>query len=80
MPEQDDALFAAIARDDTAGVEAAIDAGADLHARQGYNHTALSRAVANDSARVADLLLERGADPNAVNDHRKMNFSEQLPV
>ena len=65
MPQQDDALFAAIARNDPAGVEAAIGAGADLNARRGYNHTALSRAVAKDSARLAGLLLERGADPNA---------------
>ena len=65
MPQQDDALFAAIARNGPAGVEAAIGAGADLNARQGYNHTALSRAVAKDSARLAGLLLERGADQNA---------------
>ena len=63
MPEQDAALFRAIGRDDVAGVEAAIDAGADLNARQGHNHTALSRAVANDSAPVVGLLLDRGAGP-----------------
>ena len=44
---------------------AALEAGADPNARQGYNHTALSRAVACDSAPTVELLLDRGADPNA---------------
>ena len=58
-------LFAAIARNDPAGVEKAIGAGAEPNARQGYDHTALSRAVAIDSPQVVDVLLARGADPNS---------------
>ena len=65
MPEKDVALFRAIDRADPAGVDASIEAGASLNARQGFNHTALSRAVANDSAPVVFRLLDRGADPNA---------------
>ena len=65
MPEQDVALFRAIDRADPAGVDASIEAGASLNARQGFNHTALSRAVSQDSAPVVFRLLDRGADPNA---------------
>ena len=69
MPQNDPnaALFSSIVRNDPEGMAAALQAGADPNARQGYNHTALSRAVACDSAPTVELLLERGADPNARN-------------
>ena len=67
MPENDPnaALFSSIVSNDPEGMAAALDAGADPNARQGYNHTALSRAVANDSEQAVEVLLNRGADPNA---------------
>ena len=67
MPQNDPnaALFSSIVSNDPEGMAAALDAGADPNARQGYNHTALSRAVANDSEQAVVVLLNRGADPNA---------------
>ena len=67
MPQNDPnaALFSSIGSNDPEGMAAALEAGADPNARQGYNHTALSRAVACDSARSVELLIERGADPNS---------------
>ena len=67
MPQNDPnvALFSSIVSNDPEGMAAALDAGADPNARQGYNHTALSRAVANDSEQAVVVLLNRGADPNS---------------
>ena len=67
MPQNDPnaALFSSIVSNDPEGIAAALEAGADPNARQGYNHTALSRAVANDSEQAVEVLLNRGADPNA---------------
>ena len=67
MPQNDPnaALFSSIVSNDPEGMAAALEAGADPNARQGYNHTALSRAVANDSEQAVEVLLNRGADPNA---------------
>ena len=67
MPQNDPnaALFSSIGSNDPEGMAAALDAGADPNARQGYNHTALSRAVANDSEQAVEVLLNRGADPNS---------------
>ena len=67
MPQNDPnaALFSSIGSNDPEGIAAALETGADPNARQGYNHTALSRAVAFDSARSVELLLDQGADPNA---------------
>ena len=67
MPQNDPnaALFSSIGSNDPEGMAAALETGADPNARQGYNHTALSRAVANDSEQAVVVLLNRGADPNA---------------
>ena len=67
MPQNDPnaALFSSIGSNDPEGIAAALQAGADPNARQGYNHTALSRAVANDSEQAVEVLLNRGADPNS---------------
>ena len=67
MPQNDPnaTLFSSIVSNDPEGIAAALEAGADPNARQGYNHTALSRAVANDSEQAVVVLLNRGADPNA---------------
>ena len=67
MPQNDPnaALFSSIVSNDPEGIAAALEAGADPNARQGYNHTALSRAVAFDSAHTVELLLDRDADPNS---------------
>ena len=67
MPQNDPnaTLFSSIVSNDPEGMAAALEAGADPNARQGYNHTALSRAVANDSEQAVEVLLNRGADPNA---------------
>ena len=67
MPQNDPnaALFSSIGSNHPEGMAAALEAGADPNARQGYNHTALSRAVANDSEQSVEVLLNRGADPNS---------------
>ncbi len=67
MPQNDPnaALFSSIGSNDPEGMAAALQAGADPNARQGYNHTALSRAVAFDSEQTVEVLLNRGADPNS---------------
>ena len=67
MPQNDPnaALFSSIVSNDPEGMAAALQAGADPNACQGYNHTALSRAVANDSEQAVEVLLNRGADPNS---------------
>ena len=65
MEERYEALFAAIERNDSKGVESALGAGADPNARQGHAHTALSRAVCHDSERIVAMLLKAGADPDS---------------
>ena len=53
MPQNDPnaALFSSIGSNDPEGMAAALEAGADPNARQGYNHTALSRAVPTTQSR-----------------------------
>ena len=65
MPQNDPnaALFSSIVSNDPEGMAAALDAGADPNARQGYNHTALSRAVANDSEQAVEVLLNPRRGP-----------------
>ena len=61
-------LLAAAAVGDAGEAAAAIDAGADLEARDDHERTALLLAATFDHVAVARLLVERGADPNALDD------------
>lgn len=44
--------------------QALIDAGADIHALDTYNYSALHRCASNDLAIGAEALVNAGADPN----------------
>jgi ankyrin repeat protein len=61
-------LLAAAASGDVDAVHAALDAGADIEARDGHWRTALLLAATFDHVEVARLLVERGADPDALDD------------
>jgi ankyrin repeat protein len=50
-------------------IRAAIEAGADLNARQSNGETALYSAVSNPNPDVVSLLIEKGADVNARDRH-----------
>jgi ankyrin repeat protein len=54
---------------DIAKVQAALDAGADIHARDRFGHTALIWAASNGHIETCRLLLEKGTDIHAVNIH-----------
>ena len=55
---------------DAATVQAAIDAGADLEARDEYGRTPLLIAArSNENAEVVQLLLDAGADATATNEN-----------
>ena len=65
--DQDEQLFRAARHGDRAAVEQALTNGASLeHAAPVDHKTALFRAAVFGHADVVRLLLERGADPNAV--------------
>ncbi|MEO8681173.1 MAG: ankyrin repeat domain-containing protein [Vicinamibacterales bacterium] len=65
--DQDEALFRAARHGDRAGVERALAAGGSLVHEAPIDHkTALFRAAVFGHADVVRLLLERGADPNAL--------------
>lgn len=60
-------LMWAARTDSIRAISVLIDAGADLNARDTFNHwTPLMHAVHKRSVHAVRLLLERGADPNAV--------------
>jgi outer membrane protein assembly factor BamB len=61
-----DELFAAARAGDPARVKAALDKGADVNARTRYGATALTYAADRGALDVVKLLVERGADINAV--------------
>ncbi|MGI5175176.1 ankyrin repeat domain-containing protein [Dactylosporangium sp. CA-152071] len=61
-------LLAAASAGDTAGVRAALAAGAELAARDARRRTALLLAAANDHVEAARVLVDAGADPDALDD------------
>src|SRR5215211_3456004 len=60
-----DQLWAAVRNGDPKAVRAALDAGADVNAKNEIGVTALWIAASKGKPEVVDLLLERGADVNA---------------
>src|SRR5690348_6937863 len=60
-----DALWAAVRNADVAKVKAALDAGADVNAHNEMGITALWIAGGKENLEIVELLLKRGADPNA---------------
>ncbi|MFJ5548087.1 ankyrin repeat domain-containing protein [Streptomyces sp. NPDC093225] len=65
MNAQNPHLLAAAATGDTAGVRAALAAGADLEARDDHRRTALLLAALGDHVDTAEALVAAGADPDA---------------
>jgi len=59
-----DALWAGVRNGDLAAVTAALDAGADVNARNEIGISALWIAAQKDNLEVVKLLVERGADVN----------------
>ena len=53
---------------DTEQIVIALDAGADIESRDDHRRSALLLAVTRDHVEAARLLVERGADPNALDD------------
>jgi outer membrane protein assembly factor BamB len=60
-----DALWAAVRAGDVPAVRSALDAGADVNARNEYGVTALWIAAGKDKPDVVRFLVEKGADVNA---------------
>src|SRR5262245_42855318 len=63
--EKRDALWAAVRAGDAKAVAAALDAGADVNARNEIGVTALWIAAGKDKLDVIETLVRRGADVNA---------------
>jgi ankyrin repeat protein len=61
-------LLTAAASGDTAGVQAALAAGADVEARDARRRTPLLLAVTGDHVEAARLLVTAGGDVNALDD------------
>jgi ankyrin repeat protein len=57
-------LLIAIGSNKTVAAQAALDAGADINARDGEGRTPLIKAVMFSRPEIVKMLLERGADPN----------------
>jgi uncharacterized protein len=68
--DADEALLQAAAAGDADRVAIALRAGADIEARDARRRTALLLAVTEDHVDVARLLVELGADPDAVDDQQ----------
>ncbi len=62
---QDEQLILAAEKGDMPRVQELIRKGANIHARDIFNHTPLIGAAAAGSAEIVQLLLDKGADPNA---------------
>ncbi len=67
IPDTGLALIEAANKGDAEVVEALLDSGADINARDEQNQTALHKAASRGHTPVVKLLLERGADVNAKN-------------
>ncbi|MFO0847534.1 MAG: PQQ-binding-like beta-propeller repeat protein [Gemmataceae bacterium] len=63
-----DALWAAVRAGDVKAIRAALDAGADVNARNEYGVTALWVAAGKGKPEVVELLVKQGADVNARDD------------
>ncbi|MFJ2896885.1 ankyrin repeat domain-containing protein [Streptomyces sp. NPDC087218] len=63
------ALLAAAGAGDTAGVRAALAAGAEVEVRDRHRRTPLLLAAAGDHVAAAEVLVAAGADPDARDDH-----------
>ena len=74
----DDALMASVRAGDVERVRALLDAGADLHARDEHEWTALCWASGAGHAAIVRVLLERGADPCAVGVDRRTPYQIAL--
>ncbi len=67
-----DLLYWSLKSDDQTVTQMMIDQGADIHQRQGeFNATLLHNAVAFMPASATDVLLEKGIDVNAQDDHQR---------
>ena len=67
IPDTGLALINAANKGDSEVVEALLDSGADINARDEQNQTALHQAASRGHTPIVKLLLERGADVNAKN-------------
>jgi ankyrin repeat protein len=67
IPDTGVALIEAAGKGDSEVVEALLDSGADINARDERNQTALHHAASRGQTAAVKLLLERGADVNARN-------------
>jgi ankyrin repeat protein len=67
IPDTGLALIEAANKGDSEAVEALLDSGADINARDEQNQTPLHLAAGRGHTPVVKLLLERGADVNAKN-------------
>ncbi len=67
IPDTELALIKAADKGDSKVVEALLDSGADINARDEQNQTALHKAASGGHTPIVKLLLERGADVNAKN-------------
>lgn len=67
IPDTGLALINAANKGDSNVVEALLDSGADINARDEQNQTALHQAASKGHTPIVKLLLERGADVNAKN-------------
>lgn len=63
-----DALWAAVRGNDVKAVQAAIESGADVNARNEYGVSALWIAAGKGKPEVVELLVAKGADVNARDD------------
>jgi ankyrin repeat protein len=70
----DERLLQAARRGSTVAAEAALRDGARLEARDGRRRTALLLAATHDHVRTARMLVERGADVDALDDQSDTPF------